>query len=132
LGDSILGELLPPMTFRYSRMPALGDQVAGFGGIDATVHAVANSPPHSVDEGRSDLFDVNSDGLPDLIVTDPARYRTDDGEPAVGVFFNGFDGPDARPAGEAAHFSAAVPMPMDPGLSAVMNLSNLNVVPLDI
>ena len=35
-----------------------------------------NSPPHSVDESRADLMDVNSDGLPDLVVTDPARYRT--------------------------------------------------------
>src|SRR5690606_19946893 len=84
LTDAVVGELLPPMRFRYTRMPSGG--IAGFGTIDATVKSVANSPPHSVDEGRSDLFDVNSDGLPDLIVTDPARYRTASGAPAVGVF----------------------------------------------
>ena len=132
LGDAMVGETLPPMTFRYSEMPSSSDAVPGFGGIDASMRAVVNSPPHSVDEGRSDLFDVNSDGLPDLIVTDPARFRTDSGEPAVGVFFNGFTGADATPAGEAAHFSDAVTVPMRGDLSTVLSLSNANVVPMDI
>ncbi len=130
LGDGIVGELLPPMTFRYSPMPSGG--IPGFGTISSRVLPVVNSPPHSVDEGRADLFDVNSDGLPDLIVTDPARYRTAGGGPAVGVFFNGFTGGAARPAGSAAHFSGAVPMGMRSDLSSVLNLSNLNVVPMDI
>ncbi|MCZ7685883.1 MAG: hypothetical protein M5U28_46855 [Sandaracinaceae bacterium] len=130
LGDAVVGALLPPMTFRYTRMPSGG--IPGFGTIDGRVRAVAHSPPHSVDEGRADLFDVNSDGLPDLIVTDPARYRTSDGRPAVGVFFNGFTGSTAQPAGSAAYFSGAVAMPMRSELSTVLNLSNLNVVPMDI
>ncbi|MCB9592813.1 MAG: hypothetical protein H6719_08775 [Sandaracinaceae bacterium] len=135
LGDRIVGELLPPMTFRYSEMGGGGPTstpVAGFGGISTAVQSVASSPPHSVDEARSDLFDVNSDGLPDLIVTDPARYTMPDGSPAVGVFFNGFSGARATPAGAAATFSDAVPMPMDSSLSSVLNLNNLNVVPMDI
>ena len=134
-GSSVAGLMLPPMTFEYSEMPSgtgASDVVPGFGGVSTLVDAVANSPPHSVDEGRSDLFDVNSDGLPDLIVTDPARYRTPEGEPAVGVFFNGFTGAGAVPAGAAATFSGAVPMPMDGDLATVMNLSNANVVPMDI
>ncbi|MCC6874432.1 MAG: hypothetical protein IT378_09035, partial [Sandaracinaceae bacterium] len=85
-----------------------------------------------MDEARADLFDVNSDGLPDLIVTDPARYRTSTGAPAVGVFFNGFTGPSATPAGRAATFSDAVPMPMRSDLSNGLSLSNLNVTPMDI
>ncbi len=127
---SSTGPRLPPMTFQYTDMPDRGDPRVRT--IDSTVHTVASSPPHSVDEGRSDLFDVNSDGLPDLMVTDPARYRTSDGQPAVGVFFNGFSGSSATPAGETAHFSDAVPMPMAPSLSSVLSLSNLNVVPMDI
>ncbi|MCC6876698.1 MAG: hypothetical protein IT378_20510, partial [Sandaracinaceae bacterium] len=76
LNDDLVGALLPPMSFRYSTMPATGDTVPGFGTVSGEVREVLSSPPHSVDEARADLFDVNSDGLPDLIVTDPARYRT--------------------------------------------------------
>lgn len=132
ISGTVNGEMLPPMTFTYSGMPDTGDVVAGFGAIDSTVRPVTSSPPHSVDENRADLFDVNSDGLPDLIVTDPARYRTDTGEPAVGVFFNGFTGPNAFPAGAAATFSDAVPMAIPAGLSSVLSLNNANVVPMDI
>src|SRR5690606_22650127 len=94
-----VGPMLPPMTFAYSGVesPTTGT-LAGFGGLDGSVHASPASPDHSADEARSDFYDVNSDGLPDLLVTDPARYRTDDGVPAVGVFFNGFQGSDASPA----------------------------------
>ncbi|HBQ15097.1 MAG TPA: hypothetical protein DEF51_29555, partial [Myxococcales bacterium] len=67
------------------------------------MHRSAGSPAHSVDEARADFFDVNSDGLPDLLVTDPARYRTSGGQPAVGVFFNGFRGGSTTPA-EAGTF----------------------------
>ncbi|MBX3275876.1 MAG: hypothetical protein KF729_36800, partial [Sandaracinaceae bacterium] len=135
LGDRVVGALLPPMRFRYSALGGDGPTsppVPGFGGISSRVRAVASSPPHSADEARADLFDVNSDGLPDLVVTDPARYRTPEGGPAVGVFFNGFTGRRAEPAGAAATFSDAVPMAVDPALAAVLNLNNLNVVPMDI
>ncbi|MCA9609791.1 MAG: hypothetical protein KC619_29535, partial [Myxococcales bacterium] len=129
------GERLPPMTFEYTHLPTGGtasEAVPGFGGIHTTVRTVTNSPPHSVDEARSDLFDVNSDGLPDLVVTDPARYRTSDGRPAVGVFFNGFTGRRGTPAGATASFSDAVPMAIPYGLDTVMSLGNANVVPMDI
>ncbi|MFW5920829.1 MAG: SpvB/TcaC N-terminal domain-containing protein, partial [Polyangiales bacterium] len=132
LGAAKVGELLPPMRFDYSRQPASGDVIEGFGGLDSAVHEAGFSPPHSVDEGRSDLFDVNSDGLPDLVVTDPATYRTADGAPAVGVFFNGFEGEGAAPAGHPGTFSEAVPMPVPGGFSGTMTLSNLNIVPMDI
>ncbi|MBX3247859.1 MAG: hypothetical protein KF901_11825 [Myxococcales bacterium] len=124
------GRLLPPMTFGYTAPPSGG--VPGFGGIDETVRAVEAPPNVSVDAARADLFDVNADGLPDLIVTDPARYRTADGAPAVGVFFNGFTGPRAAPAGRTAVFSAPVPVPMRRDLSGTLNLGNANVVPMDV
>ncbi|MCC7542876.1 MAG: hypothetical protein IT379_42060, partial [Deltaproteobacteria bacterium] len=131
LGERIVGDLLPPMRFGYERPAGAARAPAGFVGFDTTVRTSGASPPHSVDEARTDLFDVNADGLPDVVVTDPARYRTNDGRPAVGVFFNGFSGRDALP-GVAGGFSAAVPVPMPSDLSGVMSLDNLNVVPMDI
>ena len=126
-----LGPLLPPLTFGYSSTRPSTSTIAGFGGLDATVHTSPASPTHSVDEAVSDFFDVNSDGLPDLIVTNPARYRTASGAPAVGVFFNGFSGTGTAPAA-AGTFSRAVSVAVPPHLSDVMDLSNSNVVPMDI
>ncbi|MFN9811306.1 MAG: toxin TcdB middle/N-terminal domain-containing protein, partial [Deltaproteobacteria bacterium] len=132
LTDAIVGDLLPAMRFRYSALPAgASGGIPGFGGLSNTVVDIPGSPPSSIDEARSELMDVNSDGLPDLVVTDPARYRTRDGQPGAGVFFNGFAGTDVRPA-SAGSFSAAVPLGVPAGLDAVMAFSNLNVVPMDI
>ncbi|MCA9574635.1 MAG: SpvB/TcaC N-terminal domain-containing protein [Polyangiales bacterium] len=130
LEDSTVGELLPPMTFEYSQMP-LGS-VAGFGGVDNAVHNVAFGPDVSVDLADADLYDVNTDGLPDLIVTEPARYRTASGAPAAGVFFNGFRGASTTPAGRAGVFSDAVPVPMRGDLSGVMRMRNANIAPMDV
>ena len=93
---------------------------------------VAGSPAFGLDAARSDLFDVNGDGLPDFLVTDPARFRTADDEPAAGVFFNGFTGPTSRPAGRAASFGAAVPVPMEEELSNQLNLDSYNITPMDV
>lgn len=132
LGSAIIGRTLPPMRFTYSQSYfTTTDTVWGFGGLDGHVHDSPQSPPHSVDEARSDLFDVNNDGLPDLIVTDPARYRTNDNAPAVGVFFNGFTGARAS-VGEPGGFSDVVPLGIPSGQSSVLNLGNLNIQPMDI
>lgn len=136
LTDAVVGQLLPPMRFGYSAVTGTSARIDGFGALRNTVVEMRNSPEHSIDEARSELFDVNSDGLLDVIVTDPARYRTAGGAPAVGVFFNGFEGararPSPRPSGDGPSFSAAVPVPMASGLSTTLNLANLNVVPMDI
>jgi RHS repeat-associated protein len=124
------GRTLPPMTFGYSTPPR--GPISGFGGVDNTVRLVERSPDVSVDAARADLFDVNSDGLPDLVVTDPARYRLPDGSPGVGVFFNGFTGANARPAEGAATFSDPIAIGMRGSLSGVLNLGNANVVPMDV
>ncbi|MBK8591845.1 MAG: VCBS repeat-containing protein [Sandaracinaceae bacterium] len=125
-----VGELLPPMTFEYSQMPV--GTVAGFGGVDNTVINVPFGPDVSVDLADADLYDVNTDGLPDVIVTEPARYRTRDGRPAAGVFFNGFEGENTEPAGRAGVFSAPVSVPMRGDLSGVMRMRNANIVPMDV
>ena len=132
LGNAIIGTTLPPMTFRYSTMPTSGPQIPGFGGVSNAVHLIENSPRVSLDDPRTDLFDVNSDGLPDVVVTDPARYRTTGGSPASGVFWNGFTGAGAEPAGRTAVFSEAVPVPMSGSLSGTLSFSSPNIVPMDV
>ncbi|MCI0583734.1 MAG: hypothetical protein L0227_12745, partial [Chloroflexi bacterium] len=127
----LVGPTLPPLTFEYSDGLYTSAIVPGFGGISGTAIAAPSSPPHSVDEGFADLFDVNSDGLPDVLVTDPARYRTPTGGPAAGVFFNGFSGTEARPATPGS-FSGAVRVAVPASRSSSFDLSNLNVVPMDI
>ncbi|MEM9074142.1 MAG: SpvB/TcaC N-terminal domain-containing protein, partial [Myxococcota bacterium] len=131
LTDALVGATLPPMTFGYSEIPATTDSIAGFGGLHGLAEDVAVSPPHSVDEARADLFDVNSDGLPDLLVSDPARYRDAEGRPAAGVFFNGFDGSGASP-GQAGSFSDPVSVAVPAGLSHVMSFANQNIAPMDV
>jgi RHS repeat-associated protein len=131
LGETDVGPRLPPMTFGYSSLPTGTGAIAGFGALSGARRVLTSSPPVSIDEARSDFFDVNSDGLPDLIVTDPARYRTASGDPAVGVFFNGFTGTTAQP-GIAGEFSGPVAMPMRGDLSGTLTLSNLNIVPMDM
>jgi RHS repeat-associated protein len=88
---------LPEMTFEYQHVayddngkPKNGD-LLGYEDFDSTVHTFASSPDHSVNEELTDLFDINSDGLPDVLVTAPGLYGN-----KHGVFFNGFGGkPDS-------------------------------------
>jgi RHS repeat-associated protein len=85
---------LPAMTFDYSHVlgfdttgkSTIGD-LPGHEAFDERVHTLANSPDHSVDEELTDLFDVNSDGLPDILVTAPGLFKG-----KHGVYFNGAGG----------------------------------------
>ncbi|MBI5531670.1 MAG: hypothetical protein HY898_03070 [Deltaproteobacteria bacterium] len=76
---------LPAMTFNYSHVSS--QMVDGFEDIDTTVHHLAGSPNHSVDEDYTDLYDVNSDGLPDVVTMMPANYNG-----KHGLWFNGGGG----------------------------------------
>jgi RHS repeat-associated protein len=120
----IVGEVMPPMRFTYSAPDATTETIPGFGGLDGSILESSSSPNHSLDEGRSDLFDVNSDGLPDVLVTDPARFSG-----GAGVYFNGFAG--GRPT-QAGEFSSAVHVAVPPGLSGTLDLSRASIVPMDI
>ncbi|HLK39861.1 MAG TPA: toxin TcdB middle/N-terminal domain-containing protein [Polyangiaceae bacterium] len=71
---------LPPMTLDYQHvMPFHVDGSAGtadlpgYEGFDERPTFMAQSPPNSIDENMTDLFDVNSDGLPDVVVTTPGQ-----------------------------------------------------------
>src|SRR5690606_33204864 len=90
------------------------------------------SPEVSLSFAEATLADVNSDGLPDLMVTDPARYRTRNGEPAVGVYFNGFSGAAGQPAGCTAQFSEAIAVPMPSSRSGNLELSRSTLLPMDV
>ncbi|MFO0570865.1 MAG: toxin TcdB middle/N-terminal domain-containing protein, partial [Polyangiaceae bacterium] len=121
---------LPAMKFGYSHVTpytASGTSgtadLPGFEGFDERVTAVKSSPPHSVDEELSDLFDVDADGLPDLLVTAAGTYGA-----GHGVFFNGA-------TGEANTFGPVVKMSVAGVLGADANtisLKNLNVAALDL
>jgi RHS repeat-associated protein len=85
---------LPSMTFDYQHItPYNGDgtpgvvDLVGYEGFDDRTIGMTSSPDHSVDEQDADLFDLNSDGLPDLLVTMPGLYNGNDG-----VFYNGTSG----------------------------------------
>ena len=123
--------ILPPMEFGYTRVqPHETDgsagqiQIPGYEGFDARIRSMAGSPPHSVDEALTDLYDVNSDGLPDILVTAPGLYN--DGH---AVFFNG-------PNGAANTFGSATEMGVIGGVkgtnASTITLRNLNLAALDL
>ena len=69
---------LPAMSLGYTHVstnslgePSFDD---GFEVLDRTVRSLTNSPGHSVDEDYTDLYDVNSDGLPDVVSMMPGLY----------------------------------------------------------
>ena len=113
---------LPAMTFGYSHVKENAD-LPGYEGFNHDLHAVQSSPPHSVDEELTDLFDINSDGLPDVLNTAVGTYGN-----GHGVFFNGAGGkPDS--------FGGANLMTVQGALGANANditFRNLNLTPLDL
>ncbi|MGH7293795.1 MAG: toxin TcdB middle/N-terminal domain-containing protein, partial [Polyangiaceae bacterium] len=124
---------LPPMTFDYQHVApydtagnASTADVPGWEGFDERVHSMANSPNHSLDESLTDLFDINADGLPDVMVTAPYLYGSNDA-----VFLNG-----QAPSGAALDsFSPAqcVTVQGVPGEDTnAVRLDNPNVTALDI
>jgi RHS repeat-associated protein len=114
--------VLPAMKFGYSHVAASAGP-AGFEEFDRRVVKMSSAPPHSVDEATADFFDVNSDGLPDLLATMPGQYSG-----GFGTFFGGAHG--LRDG-----FGSAVSMSLaSANGDAVGNvvLSNSNVTPLDL
>jgi len=122
---------LPPVTFEYERVagtgsPALDAQGLAFERLARDVRIAGDSPPHSLGSGTSmsGLIDVNSDGLPDVVVTNPVQFNGNHG-----VYFN---------RGEVngqLQFEPPVEMPVVgvDGVDAnVLKLSNSNVTLLDL
>ncbi len=120
---------LPAMTFDYQHVDGFDGKgasskadLAGYEAFDERVHAMDGSPPNSIDEEQTDLFDINSDGLPDVLVTAPAFFGGNHG-----VFFNGGKG--------VADSFAPSTMPVLGVLAAdasVITLKNANISAADI
>ncbi|MEZ4226565.1 MAG: toxin TcdB middle/N-terminal domain-containing protein [Polyangiaceae bacterium] len=130
LPDSTSCARLPAMRFDYSHVqpyntsggPGVAD-LNGYEGFDERLRTITSSPPHSVDEQLTDLFDINADSLPDVLVTAVGVYGT-----GHGVFFNGA-------AGAMDSFTGAQPMSVTGVLGAgasTITLKNLNVAALDL
>ena len=123
-------ERLPPMTFDYSHVrgyttaaSSIESRLAGYEAFDARIQQIDSSPPHSIDEELADYFDVDADGLPDVLVTAPGIYGND-----YGVFFNSAGGVH-NSFGAVAQLGVAGVAGADAG---TLKLSNANVAPLDL
>ena len=64
---------LPAMKFGYSHVGEPHSDA--FEPFNTTLRKVASSPKHSVDEEYTDLYDINSDGLPDVVAMMPGLYN---------------------------------------------------------
>lgn len=121
---------LPAMNLGYAHVEAFATDgspgaadLSGYEGFDERIIPVATSPANSVDEQLSDLFDVNADGLPDVLVTAPGQFSG-----KHGVYFNGPDG-TANAFGPAETIGVAG---VGGDNASVLTLSNTNVNPLDV
>ncbi len=56
---------------------AVPSHLPGYMPFDGRVKTLASSPNHSIDEGLTDFFDINSDGCLDVLVTAPGLYSKD-------------------------------------------------------
>jgi RHS repeat-associated protein len=85
---------LPAMTFEYQHVTPFdtsGNQgvadLDGYEGFDERITTMSSSPDYSLEDDQTDLFDINADALPDVLVTKPALFGN-----KHGVFFNGAAG----------------------------------------
>jgi RHS repeat-associated protein len=121
---------LPAMEFEYQHVDPYGSDgnpsykdLAGYEGFDERVRSFAGSPPHSINSEQTDLFDINADGLPDVLVTAPALFGG-----RHGVYFNGAGG--RRDAfGEPDGITVQGALGED---ANVLKLSNFNLSSLDL
>ncbi len=123
---------LPTMTFGYSEVEGYqpnGDadpeRLSGYMPFDGRVLHLAGSPDHSIDEALTDFFDVNSDGLPDVLVTAPGLYNN-----GHAIFYNGKN---------ASHSFGYSTTPGEMSIFGVLGansgsitLNNLNISPQDL
>ncbi len=121
-------ERLPGMLLGYQRVSASGAPLVDAQGLEfepfneTIVDLGDRSPPHSLDETRTALMDINSDALPDLLVTAPALFNG-----KHGLFLNG--------AGGATGFGKNIGMSVTgvPNVDAsVLSFTNNNISPLDV
>ena len=106
--------------FSIAGQPGVAD-LPGYDGFDERVRHMAGSPSYSLDGKTTDLFDINSDGLPDILVTQPGLFQG-----KHGVYFGGGNGPDSF-APSTISVSGVL------GANAgTITLGNSNVTPQDL
>ncbi len=130
-GDPTTCPTLPAMRFDYSHVKPTPSAL-GYEAIDETQHQLGSGPAYSIDEGLTDLFDVNGDALPDVIVTAPALFGG-----KHGLFLNGVapSGGGGNPLGLGftATTISVSPLNVPPGTDEnVIKLTNSNVSPFDL
>ena len=122
--------MLPPMKFDYSEVEGYqpdgkkdSSKLAGYMPFDGRVSTLAGSPDHSIDEALTDFYDINSDSLPDVLVTAPGLYNN-----GHALFLNGDGGEYSYPQ-----------VPEEMGIKGVLGanagsitLKNLNISPQDV
>lgn len=124
---------LPAMRFDYQHVDpyttagAVGvADLPGYEGFDERPRTLGSSPPFSLDEELTDLFDVNADSLPDIIVTAPALFGG-----KHGVFYNGMGG-----LSEGFGLAGTMAVSSEPGLAGAdtttLTLRNMNVTAGDV
>jgi RHS repeat-associated protein len=99
-----------------------------FEGIATNLQSITQSPPYSYGDDQVSPYDIDGDGLPDLLVTAPGQF----GGHSQGAFLNGTGGQIA--------FGGVVPVTMAPSTdpavasvtTSVLELTNPNVAPLDV
>ncbi len=119
---------LPATSFGYQHVtpyhvdgsPGVAD-LPGYEGFDERLTRMALSPPNSVDEDKTDLFDINSDGLPDVVVTMPGQ------DSAFPLYLSGVTG--ARDTFAASRLGV---LGVLGATSTGVNLANDNVAACDL
>ncbi|MBI5489050.1 MAG: hypothetical protein HY905_17075 [Deltaproteobacteria bacterium] len=111
---------LPALALSYTEVSS-GQWADGFGYINDGVETFAASPDRSIDDDRTDLFDANRDGLPDLLITDPVRCGG-----GHCLYINETD------ASGRVSFVRAGDIVLPGSIGADFTMSNTNVNPLDI
>jgi len=120
---------LPAMRFSYQHVdpfdtkgnPSFVD-LAGYEGFDERIINMTASPATSVDDLLTDLFDVDANGLPDVLVTDPGSCN---GKHCV--YFNGKGG---LPDRFTKDFIGVISPIGD--TAGTLGYKNPNVAPLDV
>jgi RHS repeat-associated protein len=126
---------LPAMTLGYTHVSdASGAVLApppgfeGFEGIATEVTTVAKSPPYSYGDDQVTPYDINADGLPDVLVTAPGLF----GGNAHGVFLNGVAGQVAFSGPQPMTMQASADSTVAAVTTSVLEMTNPNVAALDV
>lgn len=120
---------LPASTFEYQCVVSAEQGPTDSNGfrfepVDRVLRRIENSPPHSLDESDTSLFDINSDSLPDVLVTAPASYGG-----RHGLFLNQGARSGQPSFAAPSRMSVVGATGVDAG---VLRLSNVNVAGLDV